>query len=145
MGLFNKMFSGVATEQIANEKDAFFAIIYASIAADGDVSDEEISGLLAIVGQKKIFRGIDVLDTYKRTVKLNQSVGGVEKLVELAAPKISEELKQTVFATSVDFMLADGVVGKKEETLLEKLSSTLGMDETAAMKIVEVILIKNKG
>ncbi|MDP8933970.1 MAG: Tellurite resistance protein TerB, partial [Cyanobacteriota bacterium] len=41
--------------------------------------------------------------------------------------------------------LADGEVSEEEEQLLNDLYSALGLSEDIALKIIDVMLIKNKG
>jgi len=58
---------------------------------------------------------------------------------------LPDELKETVFAVTTDMALADGEVSEEEEQLLNDLYSALGLSEDIALKIIDVMLIKNKG
>jgi tellurite resistance protein len=58
---------------------------------------------------------------------------------------LPDELKETVFAVTTDIALADGEVSQEEEQLLNDLYSALGLSEEIALKIIDVMLIKNKG
>jgi len=145
MGLFGSLFSGVSKSVVSfsSEKEAFFAIIYACVCADGDVSDEEISALVNYCGNNPIMSGLDLVGTYRRMHDIKNK-SGLSEIVSAAIPKISFDKRPTVFAVAVDFMLADGVVGPKEQTLLEELQKGLEVDEALATKIIEVLIIKNK-
>ena len=141
MGLFNW---GGSKPEIKDEKEAFLAIIYAAIAADGVVEPEEMNALAVTLANKKIFRGIDLKDSFKRINKIHQETGTVMGLIAASAPKISEGYKLTVFATAADFLLTDGNVVGAEEKMLMDLKDALEIADDVAKNIVDVLVIKNK-
>lgn len=143
MGLFDKFTGG--TPQIENEKEAFFAVIFAGTAADGEISEEEVQELVSILTKKQMFRNTDIRAIYNKTIKIFRSVGSAIGMIDIAAPKVSNEMKETLFATCVDIVLADGLVQAKEKEFVEKLKTALSISDEKAEKIVEVIIIKNKG
>jgi hypothetical protein len=141
MGIFN---FGGAKPEIKDEKEAFLAVIYAAIAADGVVEPEEMNALAVTLANRKIFRGINLNDTFKRINKIHKESGSVLGIIEAAAPKITDEYKNTVFATAVDFLLSDGSVDGAEEKMLYDLKAALNIPDDVAKNIVDVIVIKNK-
>lgn len=141
MGLFN---FGGAKPEIKDEKEAFLAIIYSAIAADGVVEPEEMNALVVTLANRKVFRGIDLNDTFKRINKIHKESGSVLGIIEAAAPKVTDGYKETVFATAVDFLLSDGNVAGTEEKMLYDLKAALNISDAAAKNIVDVIVIKNK-
>jgi len=141
MGLFN---FGGAKPEIKDEREGYLAIIYSAIAADGVVEQEEINALLVTIANKRIFRGMDLNDAFKRIQKIHKETGNVKGIIEAAAPKISDGYKETVFATAVDFLLSDGSVAAAEEQMLYDLKSALNIPDSQAKNIVDVIVIKNK-
>jgi hypothetical protein len=54
-------------------------------------------------------------------------------------------LRATTFALATDLALADGRIGDKEKAFIDELQTVLQIDEATAVKIVEVLLIKNRG
>jgi tellurite resistance protein len=141
MGLFN---FGGAKPEIKDEKEAFVAIIYAAIAADGVVEQEEWNTLLVTLANRQIFRGMDLRSIFNRIGKIHKESGSVLGIIEAAAPKVSEGMKATVFATATDFLLSDGNVAAAEEKMLYDLKAALGISDDVAKNIVDVIVIKNK-
>jgi hypothetical protein len=141
MGIFN--FSG-AKPEIKDEKEAFVAIIYAAIAADGVVEPEEMNALMVTLVNRQIFRGMDLKGTFNRIGKIHKESGSVLGIIEAAAPKVSEGMKATVFATATDFLLSDGHVAASEEKMLYDLKAALNIPDAEAKNIVDVIVIKNK-
>ncbi len=145
MGLFSKLFSGTSQPsiQINGEQEAFFAIVYACVSIDGNIDDDEIEALVGFMHSNNYMEGFDSLSAYHRFDGL-RSKYGVPAIVSAALPKVKESMKPTLFATAVDFVLADGVVNSKEESLLEDLQKGLGVSEELATKIIDVMIIKNK-
>jgi uncharacterized tellurite resistance protein B-like protein len=141
MALFN---FGGAKPEIKDEKEAFVAIIYAAIAADGVVEPEEMNALVVTLANRKVFRGVNLNDTFKRIGKIHKESGSVLGIIEAAAPKVSDDYKSTVFATAIDFLLSDGEVAAAEEKMLYDLKAALNISDEVAKNIVDVIVIKNK-
>jgi hypothetical protein len=46
---------------------------------------------------------------------------------------------------AADLIMADGEVAAQEKTFLERIQKSLGVDDALAVKIVEVIAIRNRG
>lgn len=147
MGLFDKVFSSnaVQTNPFADPREAFFAVLYACMSADGHVDDEELNALIVLTQQKALFRGVNVLEMYRRIAPKVVALGARKETVALAAPHVPADLRATLFANCVDFAAADGVVGAAEQVLLEQIAQALGLDASESTNIVGVILIKNKG
>lgn len=141
MGLFN--FSG-AKPEIKDEAEAYLAIIYAAIAADGVVEQEEMNNLIITIANKRIFRSIKLDDAFKRIQKIHKESGTVQGIIAAAAPKVTDAYKATVFATAMDFLIADGSVSGSEEKMLYDLKDALQIPDDQAKNIVDVIMIKNK-
>lgn len=147
MGLFDKVFSSnaVQTNPFTDPREAFFAVLYACMSADGNVDDEEINALVVLTQQKALFRGVNVLDMYRRLAPKVVALGARKETVTLAAPYVPADLRATLFANCVDFAASDGVVGAAEQVILEQIAQALGLTEQESTNIVGVILIKNKG
>jgi hypothetical protein len=54
-------------------------------------------------------------------------------------------LRATTFALAADLALADGRIGDREKMFIDELQTVLQVDEATAVKIIEVLLIKNRG
>jgi uncharacterized tellurite resistance protein B-like protein len=70
---------------------------------------------------------------------------GLEALVLLSKESLPEGLRVTAFAVATDLAFADGDVAEEEKKILTKIQQTLGVPEDEAVKIIEVMMIKNKG
>ena len=81
------------------------------------------------------------MDTLLKVLKK----GGPEALVEKCAPVLPQRLRAPAFCNAVDIVLADGTVEDEEKELIEKLQTALEVDDDDAKKIIDVMIIKNRG
>jgi hypothetical protein len=70
---------------------------------------------------------------------------GLPSILTGCAKVIPSDLRPTVFALATDLALADGRIGDREKSFIDELQAVLQIDEATAVKIVEVLLIKNRG
>ncbi len=130
-----------------SKQEAFLAIALATSAADGNIDESEAKGIFAYLLQMKMFEGYtnrQMSDIFKKlvTVLQNEGVGG---LVAIAKSSLPDELRETAFACAVDIALADGVIEDSEKALLEELQQVMEVSDEIGGKILEVIMIKNRG
>lgn len=143
MGFFDNILK-VSTPEIKTEKEAFAAIIYASMAIDGEISEEEVHDLIEMVSHSKMFAGTNIKELFRTIAANYKAAGSFEKMVDVAIPKITDQYKDKLFVTVIDVVLSDGVVAQKEKELIEKLKVGLSIPDDLAKKAVEVLVIKNK-
>ncbi|MCC9168067.1 tellurite resistance TerB family protein [Pontibacter harenae] len=144
-GIFNKTEKSPHTSYSPqNEQEAWIAILHACMAVDDDVADEELEELSNTLASKTLFEGHDVLAYSKKVFYAHHDVGS-KRLIDNAVDKVAPENKATLFSLTVQLVLADGVVQEKEKELLNYIHSALELDIDLATKIIEVILILNRG
>ncbi|MCC9136966.1 tellurite resistance TerB family protein [Pontibacter silvestris] len=143
-GIFRKTGkSPHSTYSPQNEQEAWIAIMHACIAVDDDVADEELDELAETLAGKALFEGHDVL-AYSKAVFYTHTQIGSKRLIDYAVDKISPENRATLFAQTIQLVLADGILEDRERELVGYLYSALDLDADLANKIVDVILILNK-
>lgn len=143
MGFFDSILK-VSKPEIKSEKEAYAAIIYSSMAIDGQISEEEVHDLIEMVAHNKMFKGSNIDDIFKTIAANYKAAGSFDKMVELSIPFISENNKEKLFVTVIDIVLSDGIVDMKEKELIDKLKIGLKISDDFARKAVEVLLVKNK-
>ena len=136
--------STLVTYSPQNEQEAWIAIMHACNAVDGEVADEELEELTQTLVNKAMFEGHDILG-YSKNAFLAQAKLGSKHLIDNSVDKISPDNKATLFALTVQLVMADCVVTDKEEELITYLYSALDLETELAHKIIEVVLILNKG
>jgi uncharacterized tellurite resistance protein B-like protein len=148
MGLFDKVFGVQSqTQETFNPAEAFAAICLSAIASDGYLADEELDGLINSINRMQLFK------SYPRDVMrrmFDKLFGilrrqGADALFNGAKGSLPFELRESAFAVATDLILADGVVTEQEQDFLNQLYRALEINETMALKIVEVMMLKNRG
>jgi uncharacterized tellurite resistance protein B-like protein len=148
MGLFDKLFNSnpsTVTYSPKSEQEAWVAIMYACIAADGDVSEAETDKMIQFLVYKSMFKGDNIIEDFYKPAMIAQKQIGSKLVIDSSTSLITDDDKPTLFALVMELLLADGILGDQEQEIVEYLSESLKLESTFAHKIVEVMLIKNKG
>ncbi|MEM7756871.1 MAG: tellurite resistance TerB family protein [Cyanobacteria bacterium P01_A01_bin.40] len=148
MGLFDN-FSNVKTAKTTelSPAESFAGIMLAIIAADGYLANEETQNLITTLYRMKLFQSYPsdhVSRMIGKLMKIMQT-NNVDVLLNVSVQSLPEYLHETVFAVATDLLLSDGEVSDKEEYILSKLCNCLSIDQDKVNKIIEVMIIKNKG
>ncbi len=146
MGLFDKAFGKESGAVTLNKQEAYAAVAVAAVAADGDVSAEEIQRTAIDLATLRAFRKYTMRDlgsTLETVAKLIKR-RGPGPVLEAAKGVLQQGERESAFFVASDLILADGVVEKEEKEFLEELQRTLQVDDATALKIVEVVSIKNR-
>jgi tellurite resistance protein len=148
MGLFDKIAQTRQHSEVTlGPAEAFAAIALIAVAADGYINENESQVLSMTLSRMQLFRSYpnDVMKKMLDRLLMLLQRQGVQVLFNAALATLPDELKETVFAVTTDIALADGEVSEEEEQLLNDLYIALGISEEIAIKIIDVMLIKNKG
>jgi hypothetical protein len=149
MGLFSSVFGGgqVKTQDTLSPAEAFAAITIAAVAVDGYLSAEEVEGISSMLGRMHLFKSYphDVVNRMFDWLLELLNREGVGALIAIAQGSLPAELSETAFAVAADLILAAGVVTEEEQEFLNQLCIALSIPGDLAVKIVEVMMIKNRG
>jgi tellurite resistance protein len=147
MGLFDKVLKKDDSPIKFTQQQALSAVCLLAVASDGMIEQDEVNRIVTSIAGKKLFNGAGIND-------LGRMLQNSAKLVEqrgsgpvIAAVKQSLplDLRETGFAIAADLTLSDGTMSKREQDFLEDFHKALEIPEEQALKIVEVIVIKNRG
>jgi uncharacterized membrane protein YebE (DUF533 family) len=148
MGLFNNFLGLKQTvENTLSPAEAFAAITIAAVAADGYLSDEEVEGIASMLGRMHLFKSYpqDLINRMFDWLLDLLNREGVGALLAIAQGALPTDLRETAFALAADLTLADGVLTEEEQVFLNQLCEVLNIPGDLAVKIIEVMLIKNCG
>ncbi|MEL6137284.1 MAG: tellurite resistance TerB family protein [Cyanobacteria bacterium J06628_6] len=148
MGLFDKVFNQPEGQTASlTTAEAFAAICLVAIAADGYLSEQENTEMRILLSRMKLFQDYssDRLERTKDSLLSRLKQHGPGPLVEAAKAVLPTELAPTAFAIATDLVLADGTVTSQEQAFLDDLYRILELPSELALKIVEVITLKNQG
>ncbi len=139
MGLFDFIFKD-KTVEIANEKEAYYAIIYSCAAVDGEIAPEEIEQLQKLVSTKDIFKGMDVKALNEKARQMHKDAGSSSgTLIMKAIAKLGKNEKESCYITAFQLFLADGSVQGSEMKLLEDLQEALQITDARAVELQKSI------
>lgn len=130
--------------RVTSELEAWVGILYSCAAADNQITDAEKVLLSRVLHSKQKFIEIDIAPLYAKSSVLRTDLGQL-KYISACCKMINEEDKETLFALSLELLLADGTLEKEEKNVIEVLSNQLKIDAKMTSKIIEVIFLKNKG
>jgi hypothetical protein len=133
--------------ELLSPAEAFAALTLSAIAVDGYLADEEIDGLINALKRMHLFKSYsgDVLRRMLQKLFGILRREGQATLFHSAKNSLPDELQEPAFAIATDLILADGVVTAQEQDFLQQVHCALGISEETAMKITEVMMIKNRG
>lgn len=148
MGLFDKISNVRKQSQVAlGPAEAFAAIALIALAADGYIADAEVQVVSTTLMRMQLFRSYPS-DVMRKMIDRLLSIlqrQGADALLNTAIEVLPYELQETAFAVTTDIILSDGEVTEEEEELLNQLYRALNISEEIAAKIIDVMLIKNRG
>lgn len=145
MGISDQEING-STTLLSGEAEAFAGVVFAAIAADERITDEELNYLHTIFSRMSLFDAWSAVQYQPLFDKLSNILKnqGLDRLMEMSIEALPPKLYQTAFALSVDLVLADGIVTREEKDFLYDLQQKMGIETDLATKIIEVIIIKNR-
>jgi len=126
--------------------EALTAVLVASVTVDGAINTEESTRMQSIMATSRALRPAtatgDGLAVEQAVNLLNDH--GTAEVLKACASAIPPDLHATAFALATDLVLADGKVEAREKFFIDALQRAFGVDDPTAIKIVEVMLIKNR-
>jgi hypothetical protein len=127
--------------------EAIASLLVAAITIDGEVNVDEAVRIGGVLATSHILRqaGDGSMDALANRAITLLTEHGLPAILTGCAKVIPSDLRPTVFALATDLALADGRIGDREKAFIDELQAVLQIDETTAVKIVEVLLIKNRG
>jgi uncharacterized tellurite resistance protein B-like protein len=146
MGLFDQVFrTQTKVQEFLSPAEAYAAVTLVAIAADGYLSDEEVEGFIANLNRMQLFKHYsgDVMNRMIDKLFGMMRREGTDALFNAAKSSLPYEMAASAFAVVADLIMADGVVTESEQNFLNLLYEALDIPDETAVKIVEVMMIKN--
>lgn len=146
MSFFGKLFGGDNEVNSLNQQESFVGILYAVIAADGTITQEEGEDFMTMVTRAKIMSTVTSQQWRNIMTKMSKLMkkGGAEAVVNLAVQNIPENMRAGVFCYACELVFADGFADEDEQKILDIIKRELNIEDDLAYKVAEVVTIKNK-
>lgn len=147
MSIFDKVFGSGTCEKVAlNSAEAFAAIALVAIASDGYLSEAEEAEMKMRLGRMRLFKtSMDSFDRMKDYLVGALKKYGPNELIQCAKASLPPALAPTAFTIAVDLVFSDGSVSSEEQAFIDDLRRILAIPDALALKIVEVMTVKNQG
>jgi hypothetical protein len=144
MGLFD-MFKGDKGEEMTPHFVFATSLLY-MMGSDGEMDQEEIGQLLAVIGGTEkngtIYVGGNNDDMFERAIKYVRK-NSVDKFLAEAAPILTDAQKMCILVNLVDSSLADGTPEREEQELFAKFLNAFDITEERFKPFFDVIVLKN--
>jgi len=129
---------------ITNEQEAAVAILFASVMANNKIMNqsqiEQLSRMLVLSSK---FRSSSLNELTVKALSL-QAAHGSKPIIEHAAPLISDDFKETLFAMCCEIMTTDGRVDDNESEILAMVALYLGLTIENMKMMLTTYLIRNR-
>lgn len=147
MSIFNQVFGSATEPKLAmNSAEAFAAICLVAVASDGYLSESEAAEMKHCLSRMRLFQdSLDKLERIQEYLVNGLKKHGPSELVKSAKLSLPPNLAPTAFAVAVDLIFADGTVTGTERAFIDDLRQILMIPDDLALKILEVITLKNQG
>lgn len=125
--------------------EAVASLLIAAISVDGVVEMEEAARIREVLGTSRFLRqaGNGSMQALANRAIALLTEFGLPAVMTGCAKVIPTDLRPTTFALATDLTLADGRISDREKAFIDELQAVLRIDDATALKIVEVMLIKN--
>ncbi len=126
--------------------EAMVVVMFGAVLSDGLIGVEEAKRLDDVVAASPLKWRRDAAGTRVMGARAARLFArrGTDAVLALCADVIPRPLLATAFALAADLLLVDGQVGPWERSYIDHLQRAFTIDDDVALRIVEVILIKNR-
>ena len=128
-----------------SQLEALVGVAFCAVFADGTMEVEEDDRLSEYLADCRALRGCAEEDVRLAMTKAEAYARkhGEHALLAAAARSLQPPARETAFCLAADLVLADGEIAEEERGFIDRLRGALGVQESVASKVVEVLLIRN--
>lgn len=129
---------------LENEQEAAVAILFAcAMRGETGITEQQIEHLSRAVVLCSRFRGTELNELTRKAIGL-QAAYDHNEIIEVAAPFIGEEFRETLFAMVSEVVLLDGQIDDVKSNLFALLALKLNISLDRMKMILATYLIRNK-
>lgn len=144
MGLFD-MFKSDKGDEMTPHFGFACSLLY-MMKSDGEMDNEEIGQLLAVLGGEEsngvIGVGANNRQLLENAMKYTRKTS-IEKFLSEVTPLLTDAQKMCILVNLIDSSLADGQPEREEQELFGKFLTAFGISEDRFRPFFEVIVLKN--
>ncbi len=110
--------------------------------ADGTIDQKELSTVQAFFDTLPEFKGKSFDQLLSDANRVVAKHGNLKNSIAALGDIESGAIKQKCFVLAADIAMASGDIDESEDKLLETMQRLLGVDDTFAQKVIEVLGVK---
>jgi uncharacterized membrane protein YebE (DUF533 family) len=148
MGLLDTVLDTESQVEVTlSPAEAFAAITLAAIAMDGYLPEDEARCISTVLSRSSLFRNYtnELMNRLFEKILSILRRDGMNVLFDAAKESLTQELREAAFAVATDLLLSERIVTEEERYFLNDLYQALGIPTEVAVKIVQVMSLKNLG
>jgi uncharacterized tellurite resistance protein B-like protein len=139
-----EIFKSLVSRGSWTKEDAFYGILFAAAAADGEVAASESEEVIALAHRTKTLKSVSPSDLQQMHARVEEQFKrDFQAALNDACNSIPTEVVPSIFAHATDIVFADGKVVTKEVEFLRSLAEKLKLDEATAQATINVLQAKN--
>ncbi|MBD2299884.1 tellurite resistance TerB family protein [Nostoc sp. FACHB-190] len=126
--------------------EAFAAIALVAVTSDAVLSEQQVHNISAVLSRLKLFSSYPE-EFIKKLLEKNLNIlrcDGFNALFNAAKESLSPELREVAFAVAADLVMTETVVTEEEKNFLNDLYLALDIPRDNAIKILQVLMVKNQ-
>lgn len=125
-------------------EEAYMCILLDAVWADDDAVPEEKAYLAALVKRCQTLRGKGDNELARLNMTVLEKRQSQPNYLANVCDALPSDMHKTLFAHSIDIVMADGELHPAEEAFLENLMDRMRIEPGDVKKIMEVMLDKNR-
>ncbi|HEY8377581.1 MAG TPA: tellurite resistance TerB family protein [Nannocystis sp.] len=142
MGLLSRLTGKITPQKKPTDDALLLHAMLLMCGADGSFDEQEIPTVEAYFGQLPEFEGKQFGEVYQEAVKILKRYPTLKDSVKALADLSSQLVKNKCYLLAADIAMSSGDVDEAEDAMLEAMQRVLGVDDSLATKILEVLSLK---
>ena len=142
MGLLSRLTGKVTPQRKASDDALLMHGMMLMCGADGNFEQAEMETVEAYFAQLPEFRGKEFSDVYDDAVKILRRYPSLKDSVKSLSELSTPALKKKAYVLAADIAMSSGDVDEEEDQMLDAMQRVLGVDDSLAQKILEVLSLK---
>ncbi len=142
MGLLSRLTGKIVPQKKAADDALLVHGMMLMCGADGSFDQEEVDTVNAYFSQLPEFEGKEFSDVYNEAVKCLKRFPSLKDSVKALSDLSSQGLKNKCYLLAADIAMSIGDVDEEEDQMLDAMQRVLGVDDSLAQKILEVLSLK---
>ncbi|MBU7586187.1 MAG: tellurite resistance TerB family protein [Nostoc sp. TH1S01] len=126
--------------------EAFAAIALVAVTSDAVLSEQQVRSISSVLSRLKLFSSYSE-EIIEKLLEKNLNIlrcDGFNALFNAAKESLSPELREVAFAVAADLVMTESVVTEEEKNFLNDLYQALDIPRDSAIKILQVLMVKNQ-